>query len=154
MAWGSTPGAEEGTNRVPYELKAHATLVIVTIKNRWLVGLLERKKKILIVRLPSLGPSRPLTSISTYKNLPRGEGGSLTYYTSDGWLTNFHAFPTNFVSRSVTRKVEPPKTNSDHKTNTMYHMHTLGASKFLHVIHNVGFGWFYLNWNPRAQTYH
>ena len=30
---------------------------------------------------------------------------------------------------SRTYKVEPPKTNSDRKTNTMYHMHTLGARK-------------------------
>ena len=29
-------------------------------------------------------------------------------------------------------KVEPPKTNSNRKTNTMYHMHTLGASKCMH----------------------
>ena len=41
-------------------------------------------------------------------------------------------------------KVKPPK------TNTMYHMHTLGASKRMHVVHSVGFviavgfGWFYL----------
>ena len=32
----------------------------------------------------------------------------------------------------------------------MYHMHTLGASKYMHVVHSdgfamgVGFGWFYL----------
>ena len=49
-------------------------------------------------------------------------------------------------------KVEPPKTNSNRNTNTMYHMHTLGASKCMHVIHSVGFaivvvlGWFYLIW--------
>ena len=36
-------------------------------------------------------------------------------------------------------KVEPPKTNSDRKTNTMYHMHSLGASKCMHVVHSVGF---------------
>ena len=48
-------------------------------------------------------------------------------------------------------KVEPPKTNNDRKTNTMYHMHTLGASKCMHVVHSVGFaiavgfGQFYLN---------
>ena len=36
-------------------------------------------------------------------------------------------------------KVEPPKTNSDCKTNTMYHMHTLDASKCMHVVHSVGF---------------
>ena len=47
-------------------------------------------------------------------------------------------------------KVEPPKTNIDRITNTMYHMHTLGASKCMHVVHSVGFaitvgfGWFYL----------
>ena len=41
-------------------------------------------------------------------------------------------------------KVEPPK------TNTMYHMYTLGVSKCMHVVHSVGFaiavgfGWFYL----------
>ena len=46
--------------------------------------------------------------------------------------------------------VEPPKTNNDRKTNTMYHMHTLGASKCMHVVHSVGFamgvgdGWVYL----------
>ena len=46
-------------------------------------------------------------------------------------------------------KVEPPKTNINHKTNTMYHMHTLGASKCMHVVHSVGFAiavgfrWFY-----------
>ena len=46
--------------------------------------------------------------------------------------------------------VEPPKTNNNHKTNTMYDMHTLGASKCMHVVHSVGFviavgfGWFYL----------
>ena len=36
-------------------------------------------------------------------------------------------------------KVEPPKTNNDRKTNNMYHMHTLGASKCMHVVHSVGF---------------
>ena len=29
--------------------------------------------------------------------------------------------------------VETPKTNIDHKTNTVYHLHTLGASKCMHV---------------------
>ena len=48
-------------------------------------------------------------------------------------------------------KVEPPKSNIDGKTDTMYHMHTLGASKCMHVVQSVGFaivvafGWFYLN---------
>ena len=38
------------------------------------------------------------------------------------------------------------------KINTMYHMHTLGASKCMHVVHSVGgfafgggFGYTYLN---------
>ena len=49
------------------------------------------------------------------------------------------------LSFYVYTKIEPPK------TNTMYHMHTLGASKCMHVVHSVdfviadGFGWFYLN---------
>ena len=30
-------------------------------------------------------------------------------------------------------KVETPKTNIDHKTNIVYHLHTLGASKCMHV---------------------
>ena len=47
-------------------------------------------------------------------------------------------------------KVEPPQTNSDRKTNTIYHMYTLGASKCMHMVHSVGFaivvgfGWFYI----------
>ena len=36
-------------------------------------------------------------------------------------------------------KVNTPISNIDHKTNTMYHMHTLGASKCMHVVHSVGF---------------
>ena len=47
-------------------------------------------------------------------------------------------------------KVKPPKTNNTHrKTNTMYHMHTSGASNCMHVVHSVvgfvmgvDFGWF------------
>ena len=52
----------------------------------------------------------------------------------------------------VDSKVEPPISNTHRKTNTMYHMHTLGASKCMHVVHSVGFalgvgdGWFYLKW--------
>ena len=36
-------------------------------------------------------------------------------------------------------KVKPPKTNTKRKTHTMYHMHTLGASKCMRVVHSVGF---------------
>ena len=36
-------------------------------------------------------------------------------------------------------KVEPPISNTHYKTNTMYHMHTLGASTCMHVVHSVGF---------------
>ena len=41
-------------------------------------------------------------------------------------------------SRSIT-KVKPPISNTHRKTNTMYHMHTLGASKCMHVVHSVDF---------------
>ena len=46
-------------------------------------------------------------------------------------------------------KIEPSKTNTDRKTNNMYHMHTFGSTECMHVVHsvgfaiNVGFGWFY-----------
>ena len=36
-------------------------------------------------------------------------------------------------------KVESPISNTHRKTNSMYHMHTLGASKCMHVVHIVGF---------------
>ena len=36
-------------------------------------------------------------------------------------------------------KVCVPKTTTERKTNIMYHMHTLGASKCMHVVHSVGF---------------
>ena len=36
-------------------------------------------------------------------------------------------------------KVCRPKTNAILQTNTMYYMHTLGASKCMHVVHSVGF---------------
>ena len=55
------------------------------------------------------------------------------------------------IRRIKTYKVKPPIPNTHHKINTMYHMHTLGASKCMHVVHSVGFamgvgdGWFYLN---------
>ena len=62
-----------------------------------------------------------------------------------------HPIPTTIVEGLLASiKVEPPKINNDRKTNTMYHMHTLGASKCMHVVHSVGFviavgfGWFYL----------
>ena len=62
-----------------------------------------------------------------------------------GWNKPVHSFlggkdlgiqPTNecmgwFTQLGDGSKVEPPKTISDHKTNTMYHMHTLGASKYV-----------------------
>ena len=41
----------------------------------------------------------------------------------------------------------------------MYHMHTLGASKFMHVVHtvgfaiDVGFGWFYLTCNTEGNIF-
>ena len=38
-------------------------------------------------------------------------------------------------------KVKTPKTNTYRKTNTMYQMHTLGASKCMLVVHSVGFFW-------------
>ena len=47
-------------------------------------------------------------------------------------------------------KVKPSISNTHHKTNTIYRMHTLGASKCMHVVYGVGFamdvgdGWFYL----------
>ena len=36
-------------------------------------------------------------------------------------------------------KVCIPKTTIKSKTNTMYHMHTLGAFKCMHVVHTGGF---------------
>ncbi len=36
-------------------------------------------------------------------------------------------------------KVNPPISNTHRKTNTMYHMHILSASKCMHVVHSVGF---------------
>ena len=59
------------------------------------------------------------------------------------WCANFNGILIN--------KVKPPNSNTHRKTNTMYHMHTLGASKCMHVVHSVGFamgvgdGWFYLS---------
>ena len=57
---------------------------------------------------------------------------------------------TYMLVRQSLVKVKAPKTNIHSKTNTMYHMHTLGASKCMLVVHSVGiamgvgFGGFYL----------
>ena len=48
----------------------------------------------------------------------------------------YHTF--HQINGLTTTKVEPPKTNNKYKTNTMYHIHTLGASKCMHVVHSVG----------------
>ena len=59
-----------------------------------------------------------------------------------------------FINLRNIYKVKPPKTNTHRKTNTMYHMHTLGASKCMHVVHSVGFGEFYLILARQGKALH
>ena len=56
-----------------------------------------------------------------------------------GCISNFLVTCNNCLSTLVLCKVKPAISNTHHKTNTMYHMHTFGASNCMHVVHTVGF---------------
>ena len=90
-----------------------------------------------------VGPGRVLGMILGWV----GRYPSVEFFYKSNQLVHVDIF--RFFSLHI--KVEPPKTNNNHKTNTKYHMHTLGASKCTHVVHSVGFaiavgfGWFYLD---------
>ena len=98
-----------------------------------------------IWQLPYLAPSK-LLKINRGFGLSEFDIWQCTLIFSSWrlWHSGLNFPPLNKTGDLVdplatSHKVNPPISNTHHKTNTMYHMHTLGASKGMHVVHSVGF---------------